>query len=157
MPVTLVLGSATEVASTYPARVTSTHRAAEMTCAHHPKMTPAHPAAEVATTAATTKGKAGGRNASAAHRYGGNHDRDSVQHKLTFPRARVAKRPADDECFPRRGSTADLFCLRDLIIQQGKRLLDRIITARRGGLVRDASVGDQVARHSTARGTAASS
>src|ERR1700737_5199814 len=32
---------------------------------------------------------------------------------------------------------------------------DAEITARRGGLVRDASVGDQVARHSTARGTAA--
>ena len=32
---------------------------------------------------------------------------------------------------------------------------DAEITARRGGLVPDASVGDQVARHSTARGTAA--
>ena len=51
MPVTLVLGSAAEVASTYPAQVVSTHRAAEMTFAHRPKMTPAHPAAEVASNA----------------------------------------------------------------------------------------------------------
>ena len=123
MPVTLVLGSAAEVASTYPAQVASTHRAAE-TFAHQPKMTPAHPTAELATTAATTTCKRVGRNASAAHRYGGNHDRDSVQHKLTFPEARVAKRPVDDECCPRRWSTAALFCLRDVIIQKGKRLLD---------------------------------
>jgi hypothetical protein len=65
MPV-LVLGSAAEVASTYPAQVVSTHRAAEMTFAHRPKMTPAHPAAEVATNAATTTSKRVGRNANAA-------------------------------------------------------------------------------------------
>jgi hypothetical protein len=122
MPVTLVLGSAAEVASTYPAQVAWTHCAAEMTCAHHPKMTPAHPAAEVAT--ATTTRKSGGRNASASHRYGGNHDRDSVQHKHTFPAARVAKRVA--ECCPRRWSTAALFYLWYLIIQQGERLLDLV-------------------------------
>ena len=93
MPVTLVLGSAAEVVSTYPAQVASTHRAAEMTFAHPPKMTPAHPAAEMASTAAevastaATTCKRVGRNASAAHRYGGNQDRDSVQHKLTFPRS----------------------------------------------------------------------
>src|SRR3981081_2742708 len=95
MPVPLVLGSAAEVVSTYPAQVASTHRAAEMTFAHPPKMTPAHPAAEMASTAAVataaaTTCKRVGRNASAAHRYGGNHDRDSVQHKLTLPGARVA-------------------------------------------------------------------
>ena len=71
MPVTLVLGSATEVASTCPAQVASTHRAAEMTFAYPPKMAPTHPAAEVASTAATTR-KRVGRNASASHRYGGN-------------------------------------------------------------------------------------
>jgi hypothetical protein len=89
MPVTLVLGSATEVASTCPAQVASTHRAAEMTFAYPPKMAPTHPAAEVASTAATTR-KRVGRNANASHRYGGNHDCDSVQHKITFPGARVA-------------------------------------------------------------------
>jgi hypothetical protein len=46
MPETLVIGSAAEVVSTYPAQVASTHRAAEMT--------PAYPAVKVATTAAST-------------------------------------------------------------------------------------------------------
>jgi hypothetical protein len=79
MPVTLVLGSAAEVASTYPAQVASTHRAAEMTFAQPPKMTPAHPAAMASTV---TKCKRIGGHASASHRYGDNDDRDSGQHEF---------------------------------------------------------------------------
>jgi hypothetical protein len=66
MPVTLVLVSAAEVASTYPAQVASAHRPAEMTTAH--------PAAATC--------KRVGRNASASYRYSGNDDHDSVQHKF---------------------------------------------------------------------------
>ena len=81
VPVTLVLGSAAEVLSTYPAQVASTHRAAEVTSAHPAKMSTAHSAAEMAATSAPTR-KRIGRNACASHRYGGNDDRDSVQHKF---------------------------------------------------------------------------
>jgi hypothetical protein len=88
VPVTLVLGSAAEVLSTYAAEVASTHRAAKVTSAHSAKMSTAQPTAvastastAVASTAATT-GKRIGRNAGASHRYGGNDDRDSVQHKF---------------------------------------------------------------------------
>jgi hypothetical protein len=64
MPVTPVLGFAAEVTSTYPAQVASTHGAAE-----------------VASTAAITC-KRIVRNTSAPRHYGGNRDRDSVQHKF---------------------------------------------------------------------------
>jgi hypothetical protein len=88
VPEMLVLGSAAEVLSTYPAdvlstypaQVASTHRAAEVTSAHSAKMSTAQPTAVASTTATT--GKRIGRNASASHRYGGNDDRDSVQHKF---------------------------------------------------------------------------
>src|SRR5262249_46016564 len=73
------------VAYPYPAQRPSIHRAAEMAFPHPPKMPPAHPAAEVASTTATTATaacKRVGGNASASHRYGGNHDRDSVQLNL---------------------------------------------------------------------------
>jgi hypothetical protein len=80
VPVTLVLGSAAEVVSTYPAQAARTHRAAEVTSAHPAKMSATQPAA-VASTAAPAR-KRIGRNACASHRYGGNDDRDSVQHKF---------------------------------------------------------------------------
>src|SRR5262249_36296577 len=100
--ITPVFGSAAEVAYPYPAQIAFTHRAAEMAFTHPPKMPTAHPAAEVASTTSTTATTATaacnrvGGNASASHRYGGNHDRDSVQHNLHSLVRGLRQRPVDD-------------------------------------------------------------
>jgi hypothetical protein len=86
MPVTPVLGSTGEVASTTAAEVGST-TAAEVgstTAAEVGSTTAAEVAsttAAVAATAAATCKRIGG-NASASHRHGGNDERDSVQRKF---------------------------------------------------------------------------
>ncbi len=83
MPVTPVLDPAAEVGSAYPAQVGSTHRAAEAAAAHRAAEVPStDPSAEVASTAATAACKRVSGNASTSHRYGGNDDRDSVQHNF---------------------------------------------------------------------------
>ena len=71
-----------EVGSRYPTQVASTHH--EVTAAHPVKMTTAQPAAKLASTAAVAAAARNriGRHASASHRYGGNDDRNFVQHKF---------------------------------------------------------------------------
>jgi hypothetical protein len=66
-----------EVGFTSPTQGASIHRAAEVTSAQLPKMTSAQPAAAVASAPSRRECKRLGRNC-----YGGNDDRDSVQHKF---------------------------------------------------------------------------
>ena len=79
LPEMLVRGLAAEVFPADPTQVSSTHRAAEVTSAH--------PATEVATTAAVASASASacqriGRKPRAHHRHGGNDDRDLMQCKF---------------------------------------------------------------------------
>jgi hypothetical protein len=98
VPVTPVLESAAELASTHTAQVGSTHRTAEMTSAHPTQVgsthrtaqvASPHPAADVASATAVTSSASAaatceriGRDASTSHCYGGNDDRDSFKRKF---------------------------------------------------------------------------
>jgi hypothetical protein len=71
-----------EVGFTSSTQLASIHRAAEVTSAQLPKMTSAQHAAAMAFAPSLRSCKRIGRNASDSHRYGGNDDRDLVQHKF---------------------------------------------------------------------------